>query len=215
MSLCLAACQPVQSTDTLSASPPAVNLVQPDARGFMPLESQVELMALYYNISALPLPTERMAEALSNDYRETRNSFQRQELLNALEPRITQLMRTWQNQRCIQMKSRVQLGHFDLKNNLFPIYGLEASSMLALDNSNYALMLNSTRNIHQYQPETQQQAREIEEVISKNGAAYSYPVRLYLCAQGVRDSEGKYIITASMHKIEIDELKEQPLIINN
>jgi hypothetical protein len=109
----------------------------------------------------------------------------------------------------------VQLGHFDLKNNVFPISGLETSTQLAFDNGNYALMQNSQKSIHQYQPASQQQAREIEDVISKNGAAYSYPARLYLCAQGVRDLDGKYIITASLHKIEIDEVKEQPLIINN
>ena len=102
-----------------------------------------------------------------------------------------------------------------MNKKIFPLHGIDASSMLAFESSEYAVMLSIKKRIDRFRPESQQQAYAIEDVISKNGAAYSYPARLKLCAQEIRDIDNKYIVLATIilhnmmvcHRVAEEEMK--------
>ncbi|TJZ73201.1 hypothetical protein [Chitiniphilus eburneus] len=181
-----------------------------NAASYPLLDDQAGLMALYYGQARLPVPYERMAEAMSNDYRETSNSFQRRSLLDALTPQIDALLTRWQSQSCFSLKSRVSFSHFDLNQRVFRVSGLEAPMQFAFESGRYAIVLNNPPP-HEYRPASEQLARRIEDVITRNGATFAYPVTLRLCARGVRDIADRNLVVANLEHADVLDLTKNPL----
>lgn len=120
---------------------------------------------LYFALSAQPVDYEKVAWAMSGEYRAASDAFKKKDLMDALKPQIdAKLAEVRKSGRYLYVDfapGTVSLGHYDLATKSFPISGLDAASMrLTNGNAFQALpMLDENK------------AREVEASITK-GVAY-------------------------------------------
>lgn len=207
--IALAACQPAEISHTGSSQASSVVATESD---YLALSDQAGLLALYYAQSGQPIPYDAFAELLSEQYRNTSNSFKRQALLETLSPQIDALVAQRQAKPCFTLKVRLQLGHFDLQQRQFPLSGLEADTQFAFLPGGVAIT-QASPPIRAYRPHDEAMAHRIEEHISQNGAAYAYPATTWWCSSGVTQQQGRKLLQARLLRIQIHDVLAAPIEI--
>lgn len=165
-----------------AASLPQADRATPEG-SYIPVDSGAQLAYLYYAVSGLPVDYEKLAGIVSQDYRRTSNAFTKQELLDALKPKIDQQIATFRQNRYVVIDTHYQLDHIDMASKTFPLRGLPAtdSYIYYQDSADYKLALTNGDAFAKYQAASDAQARELENLVENyqaRGAA-----RVYLYAQ--------------------------------
>lgn len=182
----------------------------PTANPSTPLDSYVELrgeaqlMQAYYALSGLPVPWDRLASAVSNDFRNTHDSFARQEILNVLKPRLEEEISGFAKNRYIMIPARVGLNAYDFERKGFPMRGFEPGSFLSFGNSGYVLAYSNSDQFRFAPVGEETLARDIEGVRA-NRPYGEYRARVYAFARHAADDAGRYTVKAQIVKVVVEK----------
>lgn len=144
----------------------------------MPLENYQELtsgnqlMFLYSGISGMPVDYDKVASAYSNEYRSTNDGFKKQDVLNALKPRIESEIERAKVQRYVRHISGNSrpLDSYDFNQQGFPVNDslvLPSSYSYFNDNSSYKISFTNGEQFKLLKVADQAKARQIEDYLGK------------------------------------------------
>lgn len=182
----------------------------PNADTTTPLERYVELRAeaqlieVYYALSGLPVPWDRLAESVSNDFRKTHDSFARQEIMKVLKPRLEQEISGFGENRYIMIPTRVGLNAYDFERKGFPMRGFEPGNYLSFGNGGYVLAYSNSDQFRFAAIADEATAREIEGVRAKRPYG-EYRARVYAFARNAGDDAGRYTVKAQVVKVVVEK----------
>jgi hypothetical protein len=168
------------------------------------MRSESQLMQIYYALSGLPVPWERLAEAVSNDFRSTRDSFERQEIMKVLKPKLEREIAGYTENRYVMIPVRVSLNAYDFERGGFPMRGFEADSYLSFGNRNYVVAYTNADQFSFAGITDESVAREIEGVRAKNPHG-AYRARVYTFARDAGDESGRYTVKAQIVKVVVEK----------
>jgi hypothetical protein len=137
----------------------------------------------------------------SEDYRRASDEFKKQDILNALKPKIDQEIAVAKNARYLKMTwNGFRLNKYDFPAKGFPQDSLGNNSNLGWDNYGYRLAFTNGDNFKLFKIEDESKARLIEEKRSKHE---QFDLVVYVYAQDA-DLNNKYIKTQVMHVSLLD-----------
>jgi hypothetical protein len=134
------------ATDKVKARAAAAAVPQPDASkplsSYPELESGQQIMFLYVAASRLPPDFAKLAEAFSSEYRETSDSFRKNDLMQAIRPQLEEKIALakaapygW-----MEIEDSDNLGAYDFERKGFPVGEFEDSKYRYFnDNYNYKI----------------------------------------------------------------------------
>ena len=122
-----------QATAQAKAAEAKAALPQPDAAKplstYVELESGNQLMFLYVAASKLPPNYEKLAAAFSSEYRNTSDSFRKNDLMQAIKPQLEQKIAQASTDPYAWMGvSNAELGAYDFQRKGFPVGAFEEGS---------------------------------------------------------------------------------------
>ncbi len=164
------------------------------------IDSGNQVMFLFYGLLNLPLDYEKIAQAYSRDYRDTNDSFKKQDILNALKPRIDREVGAAKGATYIRMDiDQSQLNNYDFDKKGFPIGEFADSSSYRYfnDNSSYTLGFTNSADFALLKVADQEKARTIESLRSKYARL---KLRIYAFAQDADPND---------HRVKLQILKCQ------
>lgn len=183
----------------------------PNADKATPLESyreirsDIPLMEIYYALSGLPVPWERLAERVSIDYRSTADGFQRQEIMKALKPKLEQELADYAKNRYIVIPTQVKLAAYDFNQQAFPISGFDPGSYLSYNGSNYVLTFANAERFRMAKLDNENQAREIEGIRAKEYRYQDHRAKIYAFVRDAGDDAGRYAVKAQVVKVVVEK----------
>lgn len=159
---------------------------------FVDLKSGGEVATLYYAISGLPVDYEKLAPIMSREYRETSDGFKKQEILQALKPRIDASINEAKKNSYYVVDTDIQLQHYDFSTKSFPVNGVpdKNGSIYFFDSSEYRIGFNNGDEFKSYKVDDSEKAKQIESLVAKYQA--SGKAKLYLFAQDT-DSNSRQV----------------------
>ncbi|WP_175994702.1 hypothetical protein [Burkholderia vietnamiensis] len=183
---------------TATAAPQPDLSISPDR--YEMLQSGNQLMFQYYALSGVPVDYQSAARYMSEEYRQTSDTFRQQDLLKGLRPRIDAALAHAKANHYfrmdIDMTGSSKLSAYDFKNKGFYVDDVfdEGAFRYFGDNQHYRLeFTNSTR--YKFLPVPNEGvARTIESIRSKHE---SLTLRIYLFANEVNgfNEQTKSVIT--------------------
>lgn len=164
-------------------------LPQPDASvalsQYVPVKSGESLMYLFHAVSGLPPDMNKLAEAVSREYRSSSDRFRRQDILKAIQPQIEAQIAEKANQRYVSWEIRdLVLQHYDFRARRFPIkpeYLSGASHFYWDDLPSYRISFTAPEALRYIEVSDEALARSIESAVSKYETLV---LRVYGFAQG-------------------------------
>jgi hypothetical protein len=166
-----------------SALPIADKSTSDDA--YIKLDSGAQLAFLYYAVSGMPIDYERMAKVASNDYRYSSDEFKKKELLDIIKPKIDERVAYFKEHRYVRLNTNYEFQHIDMASKKFPIKGVpsDGEKIYFNDDSSFKLGVTNGDQFNKYTPTDDNQAREIESLVSKYEGRGN--AEIYLFAQDV------------------------------
>lgn len=193
LALCLSACG--KSNDTVSAAPDAAaqpglaELKTPEVMAkvaastlpkgdlatpisaYRSIDSGHQVMFLYYALANMPVPYEDIAQDYSADYGRTNDSFKRNDIIKALQPRIDQEIMTAKTGRYVlleqQESSLLQRYNFEKKSFAIDEFANDGQYRYFNDNSKYTLTNTNSSQFTAFHVPDEATARKIEGYLSK------------------------------------------------
>ena len=135
------------------------------------VDSGNTIMFLYYSILNLPTPYDKIAESYSAEYRQTSDSFQRKDIVKALQPRIDQeLGRAKANRYVIlEQDGSNLLARYNFEKKNFAVNEMSDDRFTYFnDNSGYTLGTTNANAFSSFDVADEQVARKIEGHLSKH-----------------------------------------------
>ena len=165
------------------------------------LTSDNDIMFAYYALSSIPVDYDKVLISYSEDYRRASDEFKKQDILNALKPKIDQEIAAAKNARYLKMTwNGFRLNKYDFPAKGFPQDSLGNNSNLGWDNYGYRLAFTNGDNYKLFKVEDEAKARLIEEKRSKHE---QFDLVVYVYAQDA-DLNNKSVKTQVMHVSLID-----------
>lgn len=162
---------------------PKPDLLRP-LSAYAELDSGKQIMFLYLAASRLPPDYDKVASAYSSEYRETRDSFRKQDLLAALRPRLdAEIARARQSPYAWMLVDDAgQLGAYDFQRRGFPVQEFaEQRSRYFADNTDYRLAWINRDALAFAAVADEQIARRIEQM--RNDYGNQPRLKVYFFAQ--------------------------------
>jgi len=165
-------------------------LIKPDAAlpdsAYQKVDSGDQLMYLFYAVSGLPADMDKIANALSQDYRSTSDGFKKQDIVKSLQPRVaTEVERAKQQRYVIWETDDTPIERYDFARKVFPVRPVfwdGNNSFYFYNNSNYHLSFAGEEAVRALKVEDEGTARQIEGQLAKG---QRMRLRLYVFAQDV------------------------------
>lgn len=188
-----------QKTSTASALPkpdPNVPLSQ-----YIQLKSGNQVMFMYYAISNLPVDYDKIASRYSADYNQTSDVFKKQQILDAIKPRINEEIAAAKQNRYFYIIDDANLDHYDFNLKGFPVnspitdpdaYGY------FYDNSDYHYTFTNGDKYKLLKVADTDKAKMIESIVSQHG---HLKLKVYAFAQDA-DLNSK-TVKAQIVKVEL------------
>lgn len=155
------------------------------------LDSDHQLMFAYYAFSGLPIDYEKIAANYSQEYRNTSDTFKKNDILTALKSRIDAEITKIKTQRYFKIDTNTNLGHYDAAKKSFAINDafIHGDSYLYFNyNRNYQVGITNGDQFGELKVADENLARSIEKMVSE-GAKLS--MKMYIFAQDVDPSDAK------------------------
>lgn len=168
------------------------------------LRGEAQLIQVYYALSELPVPWDRLASAVSNDFRNTHDSFARQEILKVLKPRLEGEIAGFAQNRYIMIPARVGLNAYDFERKGFPMRGFEPGSFLSFGNTGYVLAYSNGDQFRFAPIGDETLARDIEGTRAKRPYG-EYQARVYAFGRHAADDAGRYTVKAQIVKVVVEK----------
>ncbi len=166
---------------TLAKPDPSV----PDSQ-YQKLDSGDQLMYLFYAVSGLPADMDRIAGALSQDYRSTSDGFKKQDIAKSLQPRVASEIERAKSARYVIWEADDQpVDRYDFNRRIFavhPGYWDGGNSFYFNNNGNYRISFAGPDAVRAFKVDDEATARQIEAALSK---FQRLRLRLYAFAQDV------------------------------
>lgn len=135
------------------------------------VDSGNTIMFLYYSILNLPTPYDKIAESYSAEYRQTNDSFQRKDIVKALQPRIDQELARAKTGRylVLDQDGSSLLSRYDFDKKSFAVNEMSDDRYTYFnDNSGYTLATTNASAFSSFAVADEQRARVIEAHLSKH-----------------------------------------------
>lgn len=185
----------------------------------VPLESYQELtsgnqlMFLYSGISGMPIDYDKLASAYSNEYRSTNDGFKKQDVLNALKPRIDSEIERAKTHRYIKYISGNDrpLDSYDFKQQGFSVNDrlvLPGNYSYYNDNASYRISFTNGQQFRFIKVTDQAKARQIEDFISKH---QNLTLVAYVFAQDVDPND--MIVKSEIVKLKLLDPQGNELLV--
>jgi hypothetical protein len=174
------------------------------------LNSGAQLSQAYYAFSGLPVPYEKLAEQTSVDYRQTQDSFKKQDILKALQPQLEQDIAALKKSPYLMLRTNIQLKNFDMQRKAFPVEGFSPNSYISYNDSDSVLTFSNTDAFQAFPQADEAKARELEAMVSQNPHA-QWPTRAYLYVQDAKDINGRRTVRAQLLKLVVETPDGKPL----
>lgn len=144
-----------------------------------------ELMFMYYGLLNLPVDYDQIAGVYSADYRRTSDAFKKQDIVNALKPRIDEQIALAKNSRYVIWELGYYgsaLNSYDMASKTFRLRDLEPNSYYywSGDASRYTIQFVNADAMRSLAVPDEAKAREIESLVSKG---YRMKAKLYAFVQ--------------------------------
>jgi len=158
----------------------------PDSQ-YVELNGGYQLATLFYALSGMPPDFEALASAASEEYRGAGDEFRKRDLLQALRPKMEELIATFRdpkNRYFIMEESGLPIQHYDFKTSSFPVnfnVGPTAYNFFN-DAPKYHLSYNNGSDFLRFPVADEQRAKDIEAMVSKY-ELQSGQARLYVFVQ--------------------------------
>lgn len=172
---------------------------------YQEIRSDIPLMQIYYALSGLPVPWERLAERVSNDYRSTGDGFQRQEIMKVLKPKLEQDIADYAKNRYVVIPAQIRLSAYDFNQQGFPITGFDPGSYLSFNGSNYVLTFANGEQFRMAKLGNENLAREIEAIRAKEYRYQDHRAKIYAFARDAGDEGGRYAVKAQVVKVVVEK----------
>ena len=88
------------------------------------IDSNIDLLYIYYAFSGMPVDYELLAGQISGEYRGTSDGFKKQEIMAALKPKIDAKIEEMKSGRYFTLKTDLALNHYDFDLKSFPVQGM-------------------------------------------------------------------------------------------
>lgn len=165
------------------------------------LTSDSDIMFAYYALSSIPVDYDKVLMSYSNDYRLASDEFKKQDILNALKPKIDQEIAAAKSSRYLKMTwNGFRLDKYDFQAKGFPQDDLSGSSHLGWENYGYRLAFTNGDSFKLFKVDDEAKARVIEEKRSKYE---QFDLVLYVYAQD-SDLKEKHVKTQVLHMQLLD-----------
>jgi len=184
------------ATSALPKPDPNVPLSQ-----YIPLKSGNQVMFMYYAISNLPVDYDEIASRYSADYNQTSDVFKKQQILDAIKPRINEEIAAAKQNRYFYIIDDANLDHYDFNLKGFPVnspitdpdaYGY------FYDNSDYHYTFTNGDKYKLLKVADTDKAKMIESIVSQHG---HLKLKVYAFAQDA-DLNSK-TVRAQIVKVEL------------
>lgn len=160
------------------------------------LTSDNDIMFAYYALSSIPVDYDKVLMSYSNDYRLASDEFKKQDILNALKPKIDQEIAFAKNSRYLKMTwNGFRLNKYDFHAKGFPQDALGNNSHLGWENYGYRLTFTNGDSFKLFKVQDEAKARLIEEKRSKYE---QFDLVVYVYAQDA-DLNEKHVKTQILH----------------
>jgi hypothetical protein len=136
---------------------------------YVKLTSGNQLMFMYYGLSNMPLDYEKITQAYSQEYRSTQDAFKKQDILNAMKPRIDSEVAKAKNIRYFIAEYDANISSFDFNAKGFPVtnpIGADAFGYYN-DNSSYHYAFTNGEGFQMLKVADEAKARQIESLTKK------------------------------------------------
>ena len=151
---------------TLPKGDPATPL-----NAYRKIDSGHQVMFLYYALSNMPVPYEDIAQVYSPDYSRTSDSFKRNDIVQALKPRVDQEITSAKSGRYVMLEqqdnSLLQRYNFEKKSFGVNEYSGNDRYTYFNDNSQYTLATTNGSQFASFPVSDETKARKIEGYLSK------------------------------------------------
>lgn len=135
------------------------------------IDSGHQVMFLYYALANMPVPYEDIAQDYSADYGRTSDSFKRNDIIKALQPRIDQEIASAKAGRYIMLEqqesSLLQRYNFEKKSFAIDEFAEDGQYRYFNDNSKYTLTNTNNSQFTAFPVSDEATARRIEGYLSK------------------------------------------------
>lgn len=206
---------PVVAPAPPAVSPPPPQIASPavpdantPAAAYKLIDSNLNLLYIYYAFSGMPIDYEAIATESSQEYRSTSDGFKRQEIMAALKPKIDTQLQEVKTGRYFTVKTNDRaLGHYNFDSKSFPVRGITESQYLTYsDIANHASQvkasLSNSAIFMNYKEENIDKAKALEARVAQGKAAG--PSKLYLFVRDTESASGK-LINFEILRIEIQD----------
>lgn len=185
-----------------TGSLPQANFNTPDTAYVMTTEG-TQLMYLYAAFSGMPPDYDRMASAISQDYRSASDEFKKHDMLGALKPKIDAgIADAKAHPYFIFTDNSPQIGHYDFQRKAFPVGDalFQANGSARFPGPTpYELTVTNGQLFQQLNVPDENLAKTIEALVSQNA---NLSARIYAFAQGTDDSSSP-MVKAEITKVEL------------
>lgn len=165
------------------------------------LTSDSDIMFAYFALSSIPVDYDKVLMSYSNDYRLASDEFKKQDILNALKPKVDQEIAAAKNSRYLKMTwNGFRLNKYDFQAKGFPQDALSESSHLGWESYGYRLAFTNGDSFKFFKVNDEAKARVIEEKRSKYE---QFDLVLYVYAQDA-DLNEKHVKTQILHMQLLD-----------
>lgn len=162
------------ATDKAKAQAAVAAMPQPDANkplsSYPEIESGMQVMFLYVAASRLPPDYTKLAETFSSEYRETSDSFRKNDLMQAIKPQLEEKIAMAKSAPYgwMEIDDSDNLGAYDFERKGFPVGEFEDSKYRYFnDNYNYKIGWANYNQLAFLPVADEGTARQIEAMRSK------------------------------------------------
>jgi hypothetical protein len=205
---------PQSEAEATTAPAKAVELPQGDKSKpldqYVELNSGAQLSQAYYAFSGLPVPYEKLAEQTSVDYRQTQDSFKKQDILKVLQPQMEQELEALKKNPYLMLRMQVRLKNYDMQRKGFPIQGFDSNGYISYRDSDSVLTFSNTDDFQLYAQQDETKARELEAQIVKQPYE-GWPTRAYFFVQDAKDLNGRRTVRTQLLKLVVETPEGQVL----
>jgi hypothetical protein len=180
------------NTDAASSANPTADVHTPTS-SYVPIHSGNQIMFLYYAISDEKPDYTNIAGAYSQNYRTTTDAFKKQDILNALKPKVDAEIADARSHRYVSVdQNSALIGHYNFAKKSFPlnssvvnlfgstVHLADNSTISFSDNDQYDLILTNGSQFADMPVADETTAKQIESAVSQGKM---FTVRIYAFAK--------------------------------
>lgn len=161
------------------------------------IQSNAELIYLYYAKANEPISYEEIAKIHFSDYANQSDVFKKKEVLERVKPIIDQNIQSQKNNNYVWVDMEMSLEHFDMKSERFNIHDYsfgDGSYFYFTDGDNkYKVLMNGNNGLLSLKPKSIDDAKEIES--SFKGEYKRVSVRFYgQVMKAAEMKQSKYVV---------------------